>query len=271
MIINRKFVERDTTTSDDSSSNNDKLGSPVVIALIIIAVAVLVIGLIIILFIFFRRRKKPKSSRGLKPLHLSAAISPEPYRKEMRKKSQPKAPSPYELAEEAKEEAFEESFSEGAVGTRNLPQRSQTMYGTTQPSTLMADLSSSSPHYDVMQQQHHFIMSKSPRYISASKMQERFGISSSSLRRWSTGGRVQTIQTPGRFQFYQLFDVNNSSLKRTTKSKNMHQERQLKISKTSIQTMKSSKTFVLQMQGIQYYWKSLQRKCPSNKEKRQFF
>ena len=45
------------------------------------------------------------------------------------------------------------------------------------------------------------------KYVSATKIQERFGVSSSSLRRWEKDGRVNTIRTPGRFRLYDIGDV----------------------------------------------------------------
>lgn len=50
-------------------------------------------------------------------------------------------------------------------------------------------------------------MIKSDRYISASKVQEQFGISSSSLRRWDGDGKIQTIRTPGGFRLYRFNDI----------------------------------------------------------------
>jgi len=50
-------------------------------------------------------------------------------------------------------------------------------------------------------------MSKSEQYVSASKIQERFGVSSSSLRRWDRDGKVGTIRTPGGFRLYSLGDI----------------------------------------------------------------
>lgn len=45
------------------------------------------------------------------------------------------------------------------------------------------------------------------KYVSATKIQERFGVSSSSLRRWEKDGKVNTIRTPGRFRLYDVGDV----------------------------------------------------------------
>lgn len=51
-------------------------------------------------------------------------------------------------------------------------------------------------------------MTSSNQFISANKIQERFGISSSSLRRWDKEGKIQTIRTPGGFRLYGLHDIN---------------------------------------------------------------
>jgi putative resolvase len=50
-------------------------------------------------------------------------------------------------------------------------------------------------------------MSNSDRFISATKIQTRYGISSSSLRRWDSDGRVETIRTPGGFRLYRIQDI----------------------------------------------------------------
>jgi putative resolvase len=50
-------------------------------------------------------------------------------------------------------------------------------------------------------------MSNLDQFISASKIQERFGISSSSLRRWDRDGKIKTIRTPGGFRLYRVGDV----------------------------------------------------------------
>lgn len=51
-------------------------------------------------------------------------------------------------------------------------------------------------------------MSKSDQqYISASKVQQQFGVSSSSLRRWDGDGKVKTIRTPGGFRLYRVHDI----------------------------------------------------------------
>jgi putative resolvase len=44
-------------------------------------------------------------------------------------------------------------------------------------------------------------------YVSASKVQQQYGISSSTLRRWDGDGRVRTLRTPGGFRLYRLNDV----------------------------------------------------------------
>lgn len=45
-------------------------------------------------------------------------------------------------------------------------------------------------------------MSISDRYVTASEIQKRFGISSTSLRRWDKDGKVKTVRTPGGFRLY---------------------------------------------------------------------
>ncbi|CAG8593114.1 12161_t:CDS:2 [Acaulospora colombiana] len=151
---NKRIIARDVTTSVDqptstntktSTSFDNKLNEPAAIALIAIAISVLVIE---------------KQSRGLKPFYLHPRIEPVQHQ---RSRKSPKAPT-YDsnitdFEEEGKEEPFEESYAEGAVGSaavasqhpgRNIPTRSQTMYGTTNPS--------SSTHYPILQE-HHFMSS----------------------------------------------------------------------------------------------------------------
>jgi len=50
-------------------------------------------------------------------------------------------------------------------------------------------------------------MVKDDQFVSASKIQKRFGISSSSLRRWDGEGKIQTIRTPGGFRLYNNKDI----------------------------------------------------------------
>lgn len=50
-------------------------------------------------------------------------------------------------------------------------------------------------------------MSKSDHYISASKVQAKYGVSTSTLRRWDGDGRVGTIRTPGGFRLYKIQDL----------------------------------------------------------------
>jgi len=50
-------------------------------------------------------------------------------------------------------------------------------------------------------------MNNSDQFVTASKINKKFGISSSSLRRWDKDGRVGTIRTPGGFRLYKVSDV----------------------------------------------------------------
>ena len=50
-------------------------------------------------------------------------------------------------------------------------------------------------------------MSNVDHFVSASKIKQRFGISSSSLRRWDGEGRIRTIRTPGGNRLYKYSDI----------------------------------------------------------------
>ena len=72
-------------------------------------------------------------------------------------------------------------------------------------------------------------MSSLDQYVSASKIQERFGISSSSLRRWDRDGTINTIRTPGGFRLYKTSDVEQVFNQReTNKFPNQNQKEILK-------------------------------------------
>lgn len=45
------------------------------------------------------------------------------------------------------------------------------------------------------------------RYITPSKIQESYGISTSTLRRWDKDGKVETIRTPGGYRLYSEHDI----------------------------------------------------------------
>jgi putative resolvase len=51
-------------------------------------------------------------------------------------------------------------------------------------------------------------MSSVDQYVSPATVKQRYGISSSTLRRWDTDGKLRTLRTPGGFRLYHLGDVN---------------------------------------------------------------
>ncbi len=50
-------------------------------------------------------------------------------------------------------------------------------------------------------------MNRPSQFVSAREIQQKFTISTASLRRWDKDGRVETIRTPGGFRLYKLSDV----------------------------------------------------------------
>ncbi|CAI2178456.1 1625_t:CDS:1 [Funneliformis geosporum] len=162
----------DTTNANGTSTTNEgifKLNSPFVLVIVIITLLVLVCAIATLLFFVFRRKKNnAEGARGLRPLTLSP--SAKRSKKDSREKDSRSVKKPphqydspvlFESEDEGKEEPFEESFSEGAVGSaanqpsmRSPPVRSQTMYGSSTPSTSFVELSSPLPPF---QHQHHFM------------------------------------------------------------------------------------------------------------------
>src|SRR4051812_46043992 len=148
-----------------------KVGSPLVVAIIVVTTLIVICGVAATLFFVCRRKRLAHSSRGLKPFVLSggtrSSSSLKRSKKDLREKESRSSKKSHEYDEdifgedEGKEELFEESFSKDAVGsgaashTPRLPQRSQTMYGSSTPSTVELNVD-----YPVFQQQTHFMASE---------------------------------------------------------------------------------------------------------------
>ncbi|RIA82641.1 hypothetical protein C1645_835032 [Glomus cerebriforme] len=166
----------------DTDNGGYKLNSPIVIAAIIMTLLLIIFGVVILCFFVFRRRDLAKSSRGLKPLHLSGSrTSLRKSKRDSREKERVSKNFQHDdiigseigSDDEGKED-FEESYSPAAVGsgTHRPPVRSQTMYGTSTPSTIELNVTDydyppvlqqsthfmASPDDEQLQQQHHHYM-----------------------------------------------------------------------------------------------------------------
>ena len=151
--------------------------SPLTVAIIVLCTLVVIVAIVITCFLVIRHRRLASTARGLKPFVLSSSRNASSIKKGKRDSKEKERGSkkvyPYdddelfELGDDGKEEPepFEHGYSAGAVGTgatpRQPPQRSQTMWGTSLPSTVELsvghdELSVGQP---VLQQQTHFMSS----------------------------------------------------------------------------------------------------------------
>ncbi|GES99378.1 hypothetical protein GLOIN_2v1613515 [Rhizophagus clarus] len=168
LLVNSTQKNLDAPNSSEKTMVN-KLGSPLVIAIAIAVVLVVICILIIVIFFVLRRRKLVESSRGLIPLQLSGSRT---SLKKSKRDSRERERSSKKFQHDddiigsddgrKEEEAFEDSYSPAAVGmgTHRPPQRSQTMYGTSTPSTveLSVDYPVPGQHHFMQQEGQHQFM-----------------------------------------------------------------------------------------------------------------
>lgn len=158
LFLNSTLSNLDTTNSSEKTTDN-KLSSPLVIAIVVIVAIVVILCLAVVCFLAIRRRKLKESSRGLKPLQLSGSRtslrkSKRDSRERERERSSKKFHDDDIIGPEDEKEEHEDLFTPAAVGmgTHRPPQRSQTMYGTSTPSTVELSVG-----YPTLGQQHHFM------------------------------------------------------------------------------------------------------------------
>uniref|UniRef100_A0A1D1XC07 Uncharacterized protein n=1 Tax=Anthurium amnicola TaxID=1678845 RepID=A0A1D1XC07_9ARAE len=161
-LIPPNFTQKNLDATSPNETTDNKLGSPFVIAIIVIVVLVVVLCLVITLFFVLRRRKLAESSRGLKPLHLTGSRSSLSRKGKRDSKEKERSSKKYQHddnligSDDEGKEDFEDSYSPAAVGiqgTHRLPQRSQTMYGTSTPSTVELSVDYPVPQHHFMEQQ----------------------------------------------------------------------------------------------------------------------
>lgn len=147
----------DATNSSEQTTDN-KLSSPFIIAIVVVVALVVIFCLAVVLFFVLRRRKLAESSRGLKPLTLNTSRTSIRKKRDSREKDRERSSKKYQhdddligSDDEKGKEEHEDLFTPAAVGHRP-PQRSQTMWGTSTPSTVELNVG-----YPELGQQHHFM------------------------------------------------------------------------------------------------------------------
>lgn len=159
LYLNSTQNNLDTTNSSEKTTDN-KLSSPFIIAIVVIVALVVIFCLAVVLFFVIRRKKLVESARGLKPLQLSSGsrTSIRKSKRDSRERERERSSKKYQhdddiIGPEDEKEEHEDLFTPAAVGThRTPPQRSQTMWGTSTPSTVELNVG-----YPTLGQQHHFM------------------------------------------------------------------------------------------------------------------
>ncbi|CAB4445448.1 unnamed protein product [Rhizophagus irregularis] len=156
LFLNSTLSNLDTTNSSEKTTAN-KLSSPLAIAIVVVVAVVVVCCLVVALFFCNRRKRLAESSRGLKPLQLSGSrTSLRKSKRDSRERERERSSKKFQhdddiIGPEDEKEEHEDLFTP-AAGTHRPPQRSQTMYGTSTPSTVELNVG-----YPTLGQQHHFM------------------------------------------------------------------------------------------------------------------